>query len=310
MDQIIIYGAGSMGTSYYNFLKFKKIDSIVVGFCDKKASEIKEKFGKPVFTFEEAKKKNLPFLIAIGNKFFDEVESFFLQNGITSYYEDIHAFQEKYYQIDRTLSNREYCAYCHIDNMDRYFDIADSEEHLRFFWGDTICHKLFSCMNPQNIIELACGRGRHVPQYISQANDVTLVDVLEKNINICKERFKNNNNIKYYKNNGYDLSELPDASYTALFTYDAMVHFELLDIAKYLQETHRVLKGGGMALFHHSNNHADYKASFTNAPHGRSFMSKDVFAYLAYRAGLKIVEQKIVDWGGVSNLDCLTLVKK
>lgn len=103
---------------------------------------------------------------------------------------------------------------------------------------------------------------------------------------------------------------MPEDTYTAMFTYDAMVHFELMDIAMYLQETKRVLTKGGMALFHHSNNHSDYKATFSNAPHGRNFMSKDVFAHLAHRAGLKVVQQEVVDWAGVKNLDCLTLVRK
>ena len=164
-------------------------------------------------------------------------------------------------------------------------------------------------MNKKNIVELACGRGRHVPKYLSTENHITLVDILEKNIEICKQRFSGFSNIDYYKNNGNDLKELPDSTYTALFTYDAMVHFELLDIAKYLQETYRILVDGGMGLFHHSNNSSDYKASFSNALHGRSFMSKDIFAHLAYKAGFKIIDQQVIDWIE-RDLDCLTLVQK
>lgn len=112
-----------------------------------------------------------------------------------------------------------------------------------------------------------------------------------------------------YKNNGSDLKELPDNSYTALFTYDSMVHFELMDIAKYLEETYRVLKPKSMALFHHSNNNYDYKASYSTGTYGRSFMSKDLFAYLSYRVGFEIIEQKVIDWG-IPKLDCITLVRK
>ena len=52
-----------------------------------------------------------------------------------------------------------------------------------------------------------------------------------------------------------------------------MVHFEMIDIYRYLKDIFRVLKPGGMALIHHSNNSDDYKASFTNSIYGRSFMS-------------------------------------
>ena len=39
-------------------------------------------------------------------------------------------------------------------------------------------------------------------------------------------------------------------------------------------------------------------------------MSKDLFAYLAFRAGLEVVEQDVFDWGDSPSLDCLSLVEK
>lgn len=311
MDEgkVIIYGAGERGSGYYNYLKTKNLDNYVAAFCDRRADEIKEKFGKPVILYEDALKLNLPFLIGVGAEFTDEVKQLFAETGVTDYYEYIADWANKYLKTGKSAINREYCAFCHIDGMEEYFKDAESESLLSFFWDDTPCYKMFSRLDKRNIVELACGRGRHVPKYISMAEHVTLVDILEKNISICKERFKDYSNISYYKNNGYDLQELPDNTYTALFTYDAMVHFELLDVAKYLMETYRILVNGGMALFHHSNYHADYKLSQIGAPGGRNYMSKDIFAYLAYRAGFEIVEQRIVDWS-VPNLDCLTLVRK
>ena len=88
-----------------------------------------------------------------------------------------------------------------------------------------------------------------------------------------------------------------------------MVHFEMIDIYRYLKDIFRVLKPGGMALIHHSNNSDDYKASFTNSIYGRSFMSDKIFAYLAYRCGIEICNQKVIDWG-VENLDCISLIMK
>jgi len=310
-EKIIIYGAGKRGNDYYKFLKSKNLDNYVAAFCDKRANEIKEKFGKPVILYEDALKLNLPFLIGVGIEFVDELKKLFAETGVTRYYEYIADWASKYLPIGKSAINREYCAFCHIDDMDEYFKASDNVGALSVYWGDTFFYRMFSRLDKKNIVELACGRGRHVPKYISMAEHVTLVDILEKNIDICKERFKDYNNIDYYKNNGYDLQELPDNTYTALFTYDAMVHFELLDIAKYLMETYRILINGGMALFHHSNYHADYKVSFVGSPGGRNYMSKDIFAYLAYRAGFEIVEQRVFDlsWSN-QNLDCLTLVRK
>ena len=193
--------------------------------------------------------------------------------------------------------------------------LADDEgiviDSLRFIiekeFGDTC--QIESAKTGRNVIELACGRGRHVPHYLQKAGKVTLVDILEENISACKKRFVDEKNISYYCNNGYNLAELETGKYTSLFCYDAMVHFEMLDIYEYLKDIYRVLIPGGKVLIHHSNNTSDYKASFANAPNGRSFMSKDIFAYLAYRAGFEILEQEIIDWG-IKNLDCISLIQK
>lgn len=208
---------------------------------------------------------------------------------------------------------RNWVAYNHIENMDSYFDVAEGEEMLSRFWGNGYpFFRMFSMLDQTKIIELACGRGRHVQKYLDSAGDITLVDILEKNIEICRERYKDNPKIHYYVNNGKDLSELPDSSYTAMFTYDAMVHFQYLDVNNYLKETFRVLQPGGYALFHHSNNDQDYKAALgsENNPKARAFMSKNLFAHMAYEAGFEIVEQHVLDWEGVEKIDCVTLLRK
>lgn len=308
MNKIIIYGAGQKGRSLYNFLKLYGKDECVIGFCDKNAQNIGEIDNKPVMIFDEAVSKSKYFLIGVGKKLFQEVNSFLSDKNLVVY--DMQHFLQKCFGKNITECEREFCAYNHIEGMDDYFERAEKDDWIAVFWKDSIFLEYFSCLDLKNVVELACGRGRHVPQYVQKAGHITLVDILEKNINICKERFKNYTNISYYKNSGNDLKELNDNSYTSLFTYDAMVHFELLDIAGYLNETYRILTPGGMALFHHSNNSSDYKASYSSGIGGRSFMSKDIFAYLAYRAGLEIVKQKVIDWGGEPELDCITLVRK
>ena len=69
------------------------------------------------------------------------------------------------------------------------------------------------------------------------------------------------------------------------------------------------MKKYGKILIHHSNYDEDYKASFENAPNGRSFMSKQLFAYCTYKAGFSVKEQIVIDLG-VKNLDCITLLEK
>lgn len=38
-------------------------------------------------------------------------------------------------------------------------------------------------------------------------------------------------------------------------------------------------------------------------------MTKEVFAYLAYRAGFEIVSQKVIDWK-IKDIDCISLIQK
>lgn len=203
------------------------------GYCDKRAKEIGVLNDKAVLSYEEASRLGLPFIIAVSRRY--------------KRYAEIKELLEKDHQVIMDLNdwaretgldmvefNRQYCAYFHVTEIDDYFHEAESIESIQKFWrGGTIFCQMFQQLDLTNVVELACGRGRHVPMYIDKAGGVTLVDILQKNIEICQERFNEYSQIKYYCNNGTDLKDLADNTYTALFTYDAMVHFELFDIFNY-----------------------------------------------------------------------------
>lgn len=309
-ENIIIYGAGKMGERFYNYLKCRGMDEVVKCFCDRNAKNIKKIENKDVITYEEAESFKLPFVIAVINN--DSIKKEIVQTIMDSggkCYSDINEWAISN-DIDMVEWNRDFTAYFHIQEMDEYFKRAESPNGIDTFWKhDSIFYKLFSYLDLENVVELACGRGRHVPLYEKQANKITLVDILQKNIDICRERFSDRDRICYYCNSGCDLKELPDNNYSALFTYDSMVHFEMMDIYLYLKEIYRILKPGSYALFHHSNNTFDYRHSFITGPNGRSFMSKDLFAYMAYRSCFKVVKQEVIDWG-MKDLDCVTLLRK
>lgn len=251
----------------YKFLKIQGLDSVVDAFCDRMANKngkVIDVSGKSVISYRNARLKCIPFVITVeyNTNYYKEIEAKLKEDGV-EYYKSIIDYLVNVLGYDLVKINREYCKYHHAYNMDKYYETAESQDGINAFWGDkSIFYKYFKKLDLQNVIELGCGRGRHVPQYIKNAGNITLVDVLECNIKFVSSRFCNYNNIRYYQNNGHDLSELPDMTYTALFTYDAMVHFELLDIYEYLRETYRVLRAGGMALFHHSNDSRDYRNSF------------------------------------------------
>jgi ubiquinone/menaquinone biosynthesis C-methylase UbiE len=142
---------------------------------------------------------------------------------------------------------------------------------------------------------------------------VRLLDVNQENIDFCAQRFASlEQKPTLIRNNGRDFSEVPDADCTSVVCYDAMVHFELLDVNGYLEETYRVLTTGGRALFHHSNFTAAPGRRFNEiAQFGwRNYMSMSLFAHLAMRNGLNVLEQSVVTWDGMPNLDGVTLLEK
>lgn len=64
-----------------------------------------------------------------------------------------------------------------MKSMKRYGTILD------VFWKDgSPFYEKFKELNLEHVIELACGRGRHVPFYVDKSKKVTLVDILQENI--------------------------------------------------------------------------------------------------------------------------------
>lgn len=74
----------------------------------------------------------------------------------------------------------------------------------------------------------------------------------------------------------------------------------MINIGEYLMEFNRVLVPGGRELLHHSDNHVNYKVSFTNGESGRNYMSEELFAYMAYRNGFEVIEQVLIGGAKIS----------
>ncbi|PAW78806.1 MAG: hypothetical protein B9S32_05335 [Verrucomicrobia bacterium Tous-C9LFEB] len=200
----------------------------------------------------------------------------------------------------------------------QYYHVA--EHWIEQFWGKKeIFRRYFETLNKRRLVELACGHGRHTqfilnePTY-TEIESLRLLDVNEQNVAICRERFAAEPRVSVFTNNGCDLQPLEDGSATALFCYDAMVHFEYDCVFAYIREAHRILAGGGRALFHHSNYDHAPGAVYSKNPHWRNFMTKNLFAHVAQLSGFIVVSQRVIPWGKdenyVPDLDCVTLLEK
>ena len=92
------------------------------------------------------------------------------------------------------------------------------------------------------VVELACGRGRHAERLINRLGTGRYLgtDILLSNVEACRERVGRSDQIAFYPTDGISLP-LPDKTATALFCYDAMVHFDIEIIIAYLRDTARIL---------------------------------------------------------------------
>lgn len=192
-----------------------------------------------------------------------------------------------------------------------YYVHADDVAWLAPFWAEgSPFLALFRQLRLDAVLELACGHGRHAAQALPMLGRITLVDVLASNIDACRARFGADPRVQYLVNNGNDLPGIADGSITALYCYDAMVHFELLDVLAYLREAARVLAPAGRALLHVSNNQENPEASYRDNRHWRNFGGLDVIRHLAVRCGLTVLAAQPLDWQGEPQLDGLLLLEK
>jgi SAM-dependent methyltransferase len=158
------------------------------------------------------------------------------------------------------------------------------------------------------VLDLATGRGRNAAKLLPLAERLVLVDIRPENIAFCRRRFGEDPRITYLANTGYDLRDVPDSSVTLFYSFDAMVHFDSDVVRAYLAEARRVMAPGARAFLHHSNYTGG--EDWLQAPHCRNFMSRSLFAHYARKEGLGVSQQVVMDWGGVSALDCITLLRR
>lgn len=155
-------------------------------------------------------------------------------------------------------------------------------------------------------LEIGPGGGRWSEVLQGRADRLLLVDVAERVLEVCRERFADATNIDYVLTDGATLPGVADASVAFVWSFDALVHVAPLDIASYLSEIARVLEPGGRAVIHHSGR-------FQRGPGWRSPMTAALFARLAEERRLRVVGQ-FDSWGdgrfGVrTNQDVITVLE-
>jgi ubiquinone/menaquinone biosynthesis C-methylase UbiE len=189
-----------------------------------------------------------------------------------------------------------------------YYDSV--EDKLGLFWQEErVFRSEFDKLN-LDVLEIACGKGRHSAQIADKCGKLLLTDTSTDAIAFTKERFKHHDNVEtFIIEDGESLPFIADESVTGVFSYDSMVHFEPVTIAAYLNEIRRILVPGGKAVLHHSNFSEMPDKPFDKSPGWRNYMTSDLFRHFVHRAGLQLETHFIFNWSA-PNSDALSLVSR
>jgi SAM-dependent methyltransferase len=150
-----------------------------------------------------------------------------------------------------------------------------------------------------NILEIGPGAGRWTEPLQRIAGHLIVVDLSDRCIELCRERFAGARNMEFHVNDGASLSAVASSSVDAVWSFDVFVHIATREIRSYVAEIGRVLRPGGVAVIHHAGLGRENDAA---ALGWRSTMTASLFAELVSAQGLSLVSQ-FDSWGPDGRFD-------
>lgn len=211
--------------------------------------------------------------------------------------------------VRRIASEREQLIRDHVTTP--YYADAEAPELLDIFWGpDSRFRDAFVQLDLSSTLEIACGHGRHAAQTAELGGRLTVLDVVKENLAHCKRRLPRT--VRCVLGNGRDLSPFGDREFTAVYSYDAMVHFEAMDVVGYVFEIARVLQVGGRALLHHSIDNRFPDRSYRDHPCWRNWFDVNLMRHVVDRAGLRVISLEPIQWppGHGEMIDAILLAER
>lgn len=192
-----------------------------------------------------------------------------------------------------------------------YFQRASSPMIVERFWGGgSQFAELFSCLDPMVLLEIACGQGRHTEQAAKHSRRVLALEASPDALAIARRRLQGFDHVEFLLTpDGRTIPGVPDSTCTAVFSYDSFPHFEIISIHYYLCEVERVLIAGGRALLQISNNATVDDGLVLSSRSWRNYMTEPLFRHLANRAGLRVLEHRVISFV-YEESDALVLLEK
>ena len=157
-----------------------------------------------------------------------------------------------------------------------------------------------------DIVEIAPGAGRFTAELVRLARSMVLVDLNQACIDVCRERFRYYQQIRFLVNDGVSLDAVADASADLIASWDSFVHIEREVVERYVLQFPRILRPGGIAWIHHS-------ARGMHSEGWRSNMTSELMAGYAEASGLLLKAQIfrfLVPQPATTYKDCISILTK
>lgn len=206
---------------------------------------------------------------------------------------------------------------------DKSYEWEQQGDEWSLFWGGaeaqwvgSILPRIHALIPAGTILEIAPGFGRWTNYLRKYCDRLVVVDLSEKCINACQQRFSADKHITYHVNDGKSLAMIPDNSIDFVFSFDSLVHAEADVMETYLAQLATKLTPNGIGFIHHSNLGryqqvfssieqipSDLRAEIVNKvllepTHWRAAsMTAELFVEYCDRAKLQCISQELVNWG-------------
>lgn len=205
-----------------------------------------------------------------------------------------------------------------LEYWDRAYEWEDGGEVWSVPWGSsyamwygTVMSRIGSLLPTGHLLEIAPGFGRCTRFLLPLCRRYTGVDLAERCIRACEERFAGASWARFHAIDGRTFPEVQADSVDLAFSWDSLVHVEAEVMASLISELGRTLNPGGIAFLHHSHfGDLEDRERLANPntrdpTHGASHVRG-----FAADAGLECVQQEIVCWGEGPPMDCYSLLRR
>lgn len=103
----------------------------------------------------------------------------------------------------------------------------------------------------KNVLEIGPGAGRWTEFLQPMSASLIGVDISQKCVDLCREKFASAKNVKFFTTEGNNLAGVSDQSIDAIWSFDVFVHIDSGDAEGYVREFRRVLRPGSVGVVHH-----------------------------------------------------------